>query len=111
MKLNPKILKQNRDGIWVFIASPNQKHYQTALILHYEEKGLWFRTLFGLLPGQTVTIGMSARNGRNGSREIETLVRTQIIWCKMVQTDKGAYFVSRAEYDLHYLEGHQVVMC
>ncbi|RPI73847.1 MAG: hypothetical protein EHM45_20145 [Desulfobacteraceae bacterium] len=109
MKLNPDILKRVHDGILVHIAPSNQKNFQTALIVHYDEEGLWLRTLFGILPGQALTIGMSALNNRSGSQEIEAMLRVQIVWCKWVQTDKGAYFITRANYDNQYVEGYAVL--
>jgi len=111
MKLNPDILKRVHDGILVHIAPLNQKNYQTALILHYDAEGVWLRTLFGILPGQAITIGMPALNSRSGSQEIEAMLRVQIIWCKWVQTDKGIYFVSRANYDNQYVGGYAVQTC
>ena len=66
---------------------------------------------FDILPGQSIAIGMAALCNRRGRQEVEALLRVHIIWCKWVQTEKGAYFVSRANYDEQYVEGNEVQTC
>jgi hypothetical protein len=59
---------------------------------------------FGILSGQSIAIGMAALNNRSGRQEVEALLKVHIIWCKWAQTEKGAYFVSRANHDEQYIE-------